>query len=89
MAACLKLGYGNISGAEFNPDAKPYLKDWGVNLHCIEKDTGEFLKEKKESYDFIHLSHVIEHIPKYSLLWVVDSIYFALRPNGCVFLQHA
>ncbi len=87
MAACLKLGYRNVSGAEFTPDAKPYLKDWDVKLHRIHKDIGEFLMGQRETYDFIHLSHVIEHIPKYSLLWVVDSLYFALRPNGSIFLR--
>jgi 2-polyprenyl-3-methyl-5-hydroxy-6-metoxy-1,4-benzoquinol methylase len=87
MAACLKLGYRNVSGAEFNPGAKPYLRDWGVKLHRIEKDIGEFLAGQRETYDFIHLSHVIEHIPKYSLLWVVDSLYYALRENGTVFLR--
>jgi SAM-dependent methyltransferase len=87
MAACLKLGYRNVSGAEFNPDAKPYLRDWGVKLHRIHKDIGEFLQGQRETYDFIHLSHVIEHIPKYSLLWVVDSLYYALQPNGTVFLR--
>jgi 2-polyprenyl-3-methyl-5-hydroxy-6-metoxy-1,4-benzoquinol methylase len=87
MAACLKLGYRNVCGAEFNPNAKPYLKSWGVKLHRIEKDIGEFLMGHKEAFDFIHMSHVIEHIPKYSLLWVVDSLYFALRPNGEIFLR--
>jgi hypothetical protein len=33
MAACLKLGYTNISGAEFAPENKPYLRGWGVTLH--------------------------------------------------------
>jgi 2-polyprenyl-3-methyl-5-hydroxy-6-metoxy-1,4-benzoquinol methylase len=87
MAACLKLGYRNVSGAEFNPDAKPYLRNWGVELHRIHKDIGEFLMTQTECYDFIHLSHVIEHIPKYSLLWVVDALYLALRPNGKIFLR--
>lgn len=87
MAACLKLGYRNVSGAEFNPEAKPYLQDWGVGLHRIQKDIGEFLMGQRESYDFIHLSHVIEHIPKYSLLWVADSLYYALRPGGTIFLR--
>jgi hypothetical protein len=33
------------------------------------------------------LSHVIEHVPKYSLLWVVDSLYWALRRGGSVLLR--
>ena len=87
MAACRKLGYTNISGAEFNPKSKPYLDQWGVKLYQIESDIGSLLAQQPQTYDFIHMSHVIEHVPKYSLLWVVDSLYFALRPNGTLFLR--
>jgi 2-polyprenyl-3-methyl-5-hydroxy-6-metoxy-1,4-benzoquinol methylase len=33
------------------------------------------------------MSHVIEHIPKYSLLWVVDALYYALQPGGILMLR--
>lgn len=87
MAACLKLGYTNISGAEYAPENKPYLEDWNVRLHKIESDIGEFLAKHPSEYDFVHLSHVIEHIPKYSLLWIVDALYQALRKGGTLFLR--
>src|SRR5580658_3889030 len=41
MAACLSLGYTNISGAEFAPENKPYLKNWNVTLYKIESNIGE------------------------------------------------
>jgi 2-polyprenyl-3-methyl-5-hydroxy-6-metoxy-1,4-benzoquinol methylase len=87
MAACLKLGYANISGAEFAPENKPYLQDWNVHLHKIDGDIGDFLAKHPEEYDFIHMSHVIEHIPKYSLLWIVDALYLALKKEGTLFLR--
>ncbi|MCU1302650.1 MAG: Methyltransferase type 12 [Candidatus Sulfotelmatobacter sp.] len=87
MAACLHLGYTNVSGAEFAPENKPYLKEWNVKLHKIESEIGEFLAKHPGEYDFIHMSHVIEHIPKYSLLWIVDAIYQALRKQGTLFLR--
>lgn len=87
MAACLNLGYTNISGAEFAPENKPYLKEWNVKLHKIESEIGEFLAQHPSEYDFIHMSHVIEHIPKYSLLWIGDAIYRALRKEGTLFLR--
>ena len=87
LAACHELGYRNLSGAEFNPDSKPYLKDWGVELYRIEKDIGEFLADRGEHFDFIHMAHVIEHIPKYSLLWITDALFFALRRGGTLFLR--
>ena len=90
IAACLKLGYTNISGADFGIVNKSYVSDWSpdrITLHEIESDIGEFLSPRPEHYDFIHLSHVIEHVPKYSLLWVVDAIYRALKPGGWLVLR--
>jgi 2-polyprenyl-3-methyl-5-hydroxy-6-metoxy-1,4-benzoquinol methylase len=87
MAACLKLGYTNISGADFAPETKPYLTEWKVNLHKIESEIGEFLAKHPAEYDFIHMSHVIEHIPKYALLWIVDALYQALKKNGMLLLR--
>jgi 2-polyprenyl-3-methyl-5-hydroxy-6-metoxy-1,4-benzoquinol methylase len=87
MAACLKLGYTNISGAEFAAENRPYLKDWNVTLHKIDSEIGEFLTKHPAEYDFIHMSHVIEHIPKYSLLWIVDALYQALKKGGMLFLR--
>lgn len=87
MAACLALGYKNVSGAEFAPENKPYLKNWNVTLHKIESDIGEFLADHPGEFDFIHMSHVIEHIPKYSLLWIGDALYRALKSGGMLFLR--
>lgn len=90
LGACLTLGYTNLSGAEFGIENKRHLADWkkgAITLHEIETDIGTFLSHHPEQYDFIHMSHVIEHIPKYSLLWIVDAIYRALQPGGMLLLR--
>lgn len=87
LAACLKLGYTNLSGAEFAPERKQYLRAWNVKLHKIEEDIGQFLALHPAEYDFIHMSHVIEHVPKYSLLWVGDALYQSLKVGGTLFLR--
>jgi 2-polyprenyl-3-methyl-5-hydroxy-6-metoxy-1,4-benzoquinol methylase len=90
IAACVKLGYTNISGADFGIANKAHVLDWAkgaIQLHEIESDIGAFLSPRPEEYDFIHMSHVIEHIPKYSLLWVVDAIFRALKKDGVLFLR--
>jgi 2-polyprenyl-3-methyl-5-hydroxy-6-metoxy-1,4-benzoquinol methylase len=90
LAACLKLGYTNISGADFGIAHKSHVKDWSpgiTGLHEIETNIGDFLSEYPERFDFIHMSHVIEHIPKYSLLYVVDALYWALKPGGTLLLR--
>ena len=90
VAACLKLGYEKIYGADFGIAHKQHVREWArdrVTLLDIPNDIGEFLSDKQEQFEFIHMSHVIEHVPKYSLLWVVDSLYWALRRGGSVLLR--
>jgi 2-polyprenyl-3-methyl-5-hydroxy-6-metoxy-1,4-benzoquinol methylase len=90
LAACLRLGYTNLSGADFGVANRAHVREWApgvITLAEIESDIGSFLAEKPETFQFIHMSHVIEHIPKYSLLWVVDAIYRALKPGGVLMLR--
>src|SRR6202795_5283425 len=90
LAATLRLGYANLFGADFGIENKAYVKAWApdaIQLSEIRSDIGSFLADKPETYDFIHMSHVIEHIPKYSLLWVVDAIFRALKKDGVLLLR--
>jgi 2-polyprenyl-3-methyl-5-hydroxy-6-metoxy-1,4-benzoquinol methylase len=90
LAACLRLGYTNLSGADFGIANKAHVKAWAphaIHLSEIQSDIGSFLADKPETFQFIHMSHVIEHIPKYSLFWVVDALYRALKPGGMLMLR--
>ena len=90
LAACLKLGYMNLAGADFVIANKEYVRSWqpdSITLHEIEQDIGSFLATRPEQYSFIHMSHVIEHVPKYSLLWIVDNLYRSLQPGGILCLR--
>ena len=90
LAACLKLDYRDLSGADFGIANKAYVRHWApdrITLHEIQYNIGEFLSDKREQYDFIHMSHVIEHVPKHSLLWLVDALYQALRRGGTLLLR--
>jgi 2-polyprenyl-3-methyl-5-hydroxy-6-metoxy-1,4-benzoquinol methylase len=90
IAACVALGYTSISGADFGIANKKHVQEWSsriAGLHEIRSNIGDFLADRQERYDFIHLSHVIEHIPKYSLLYVVDALYAALTKGGTLLLR--
>ena len=90
-AACIHLGYENIHCADFGAKHKllkvrkefPQIK----GVYDIESTVGDFLGDSDEKFDFIHLSHVIEHIPKHSLLYLVDSIYKSLNRDGIFFAR--
>jgi 2-polyprenyl-3-methyl-5-hydroxy-6-metoxy-1,4-benzoquinol methylase len=90
LAACLKLGYRNLTGADFAIANKDFVRGWApdrITLYEIVDNIGQFLADKKEQYDFIHMSHVIEHIPKYSLLWIGDALYWAVKRGGTILLR--
>ncbi len=90
MAACVKLGYKNLYGADFGVGGKGFIREWSSairELYEIESNIGDFLVNQPERYDFIHLSHVLEHVPKYTLLYVVDSMYWAMKKGGRLFLR--
>ena len=90
IAASLRLGYKNISGADFAIAHKAYVRSWqpeAITLHEIADDIGTFLSTRPEQYAFIHMSHVIEHVPKYSLFWVTDNLYRSLKIGGTLCLR--
>ena len=92
MSACIRLGYTNIYGADFNAEEKMLHVCKATSsiqgIYNLQTNIGDFLANKNEKYDFIHLSHVIEHIPKYSLLYVTDALYRSLFKDGVLFLRY-
>jgi 2-polyprenyl-3-methyl-5-hydroxy-6-metoxy-1,4-benzoquinol methylase len=91
IAACVKQGYTNIYGADFF--AKEKAKE--IVLSCdaikevydIDDNIGNFLSQNAQKFDFIHMSHVIEHVPKYSLFYIVDSLFKSLSKGGILLLR--
>jgi 2-polyprenyl-3-methyl-5-hydroxy-6-metoxy-1,4-benzoquinol methylase len=86
-AAALSMGYRDVSVADYGGEHFPKLQSWGVS-HAMEvdKDLPTLLAEVPNRFDFIHASHLIEHIPKHDLLENVDAMFYALRPGGRVTL---
>jgi 2-polyprenyl-3-methyl-5-hydroxy-6-metoxy-1,4-benzoquinol methylase len=88
MAAAALLGYTSIEGADFGADRRQGFRSWSPSItaiHNIETDIPSFLRGR--TYDFIHLSHLIEHIPKYDLLTFLDAFHDALAPGGVLFIR--
>jgi cyclopropane fatty-acyl-phospholipid synthase-like methyltransferase len=91
MATCIRMGYTNIYGADFFAkekskkitDSCESIKE----IFNIEKNIGDFLLKINQKFDYIHMSHVIEHIPKYSLFYHLDAIYRSLEKEGILLLR--
>lgn len=90
IAAAVALGYTHIEGADFGASNKRGMLEWSPSIrhvHEITDDIGTFLQDHAEQYDFIHFAHVIEHIPKHSLLYNVDALYRALKTGGSLVVR--
>jgi 2-polyprenyl-3-methyl-5-hydroxy-6-metoxy-1,4-benzoquinol methylase len=90
---CYKLGYEHIELADYGCAAK--FSDVKDNLepikelHNVETSIKNLLQNEKfhHKYDYIHMSHVIEHIPKYDLIATMDILNKALCKNGKLILR--
>jgi 2-polyprenyl-3-methyl-5-hydroxy-6-metoxy-1,4-benzoquinol methylase len=91
MAACVRMGYTNIYGADFFAkkkaeritDSCEAIKE----VFDIEESIGDFLLTINQKFDYIHMSHVIEHIPKHYLFYHVDALYRSLEKDGILLLR--
>ena len=92
-AVCSHLGYKHIEMADYNCSAR--FSDVSNSLEEIttildvETSIQDLLMKNElvNQYDFIHMSHVIEHIPKHDLIDTMDALNSALREDGVLFLR--
>ena len=90
---CFNLGYQHIEMADFGCSEKFSKIQESLSeiagIHDIETSIKNLLLQDEfiNKFDFIHLSHVIEHIPKYDLIDTMDSLNGALKNRGELFLR--
>ena len=90
---CHELGYQNIELLDFGCSKKFAAVKDGLNqirnLHDVETSIKDLLEDKEfyEKYDFIHMSHVLEHIPKHDLIDLMDALNQSLSSNGILFIR--
>lgn len=90
---CFQLGYEHIELADYGCSSKfldiktdlQSIKD----LHDVKTSIKDLLQQDKfiERYDYIHMSHVIEHIPKYDLIETMDSLNKTLTDKGTLLIR--
>lgn len=94
IGICLELGYTNITVADFDAQSKIDNLDEGLEKYIkilnINETIIDTLNLHETKYNFIHFSHVVEHIPKYDLInlmialkniLLVDSSLLIRTPN--------
>jgi SAM-dependent methyltransferase len=86
---CLALkekGYMNIEGADINPMAIKALYEKNIPAHDLleEKD---FFDLNAGKFNYVIMSHVLEHIPKDQVIGMLTSVRRLLAGNGSLIIM--
>jgi len=81
LRALRNQGFKHADGLDIEPEALSYCRDQG--LSCFDgAEDGEFYENHKGAYDYIILSHVLEHFPKEAMITQLQKIKTLLKAGG-------
>ncbi|MGG9964521.1 class I SAM-dependent methyltransferase [Ferruginibacter sp. SUN106] len=80
-----KLGYKKTLGIDISDESIKACKDKGINVLKIE-DVISFSKSVTEKFDFITMSHVLEHVDKDKIIDTLIAIKTSLLKKGGAFV---
>jgi hypothetical protein len=90
IALCHHLGYQDITAVDFRAMEKfREITKIFPTIHAtdLSGNIGDHFANINETYDVIHMSHVIEHIPKYGLFYAMDGVFKALKIGGALIIR--
>lgn len=91
LIALKKLGYNNLEGIDISQEAILFCREQGLNVHNV-RDITIYAETIKTKYDFIIMSHVLEHIEKSNIINTLKEIKNRLLKNGgkfCIMVPNA
>ncbi len=83
LRALVDDGYSNVVGYDIEPNAIAYCQSNGLTMLDGTQSALETLSAK---YDFIIISHVLEHLPKPEIIPLLIKIRGLLAPGGEVYI---
>ena len=86
IVALRKAGFSNVEGADINPIAIKSLHEQQVIAHNLLMDK-DFHNKNSEKFDIIIMSHVLEHIPKYEIVGILNSVRSLLTNEGSLIVM--
>ncbi len=78
--------YTNIKGIDISSSIVDFCEKLNFNCELVT-NTKEYLDNHKNTYDFISMCDVLEHIPKSETIDLLTSVKNALKPEGVVIFQ--
>lgn len=84
--ALVDAGYSQVEGADIDPAAIASLVSRGIPVHNLQEEI-DFFDKHLEKFDYIILSHVLEHIPKVQVMDFLARIRKILKIDGKLILM--
>lgn len=81
ITALQKNGFTQVSGVDINAAAIHHLQQLGVDVHNLSQEV-DFFETHASHFDFIVMSHVLEHLPKQDMVGTLANIRKLLRKDG-------
>lgn len=86
LSALAHRGYCSLKGVDISPQAVEFCSQNGLDVDLIE-DLIDFCQGIDRTFDFVIMSHVLEHIEKKRIIDALASIHSLLSPDGLLFLK--
>lgn len=87
LIAMNKMGYENICGIDISTEAIDHCLKHNLKVQLIT-DLNDFTTTSTSTYDFIIMSHVLEHLPKDTIISTLQLIKNKLlKPGGALFIM--
>ena len=80
-----KIGYKNVSGIDISDEAVKALTNLKIKITKVN-DIIDFANSSNEKYDFLIMSHVLEHIEKNKMIETLSAVREKLMHEGSKFM---
>lgn len=70
LRGCINMGYSNIRGIDLSEEAVEYCKHSGLNVAKVN-----VMEYSDKKFDFINMSHVLEHLSKADIISTLKHIH--------------
>lgn len=86
ISALKQNGFSNLEGADINSAAISHLREHQIKVHDLTVEV-DFYDRHSGKYDFIIMSHVLEHFPKSEIIDQLRLLRKLLKADGALIVM--
>ena len=86
ICALKKNGFSRIEGADINSAAIKHLREFQITVHDLTAEI-DFYDRYAGSYDFVIMSHVLEHFPKHEVINQLKMVRKVIKAGGALIVM--